>query len=187
MTNYEMVEKLSEKMGVTMEEAKAALEACEWDMLDAALMLEKARGDEKAAYSTRQETKTPYEEGDRGDDRVLPRIGAMIKKLFDVGNRNRFEVRRRDADEIVLELPTTVMVLLLVFAFWVCVPLLVIGLFAGFRYSFSGAELGRESINNAMDKAADAADKVMGEIHDRGNRKQATEEREQGTGNKEQE
>ena len=30
---------------VTMEEAKAALEACDWDMLDAALMLEKARGD----------------------------------------------------------------------------------------------------------------------------------------------
>ena len=27
MTNYEMTEKLSEKMGVTMEDAKAALEA----------------------------------------------------------------------------------------------------------------------------------------------------------------
>ena len=34
--------------------------------------------------------------------------------------------------------------LLLIFAFWVCVPLMIIGLFAGFRYSFSGAELGRE-------------------------------------------
>ena len=49
----------------------------------------------------------------------------------------------------------TVLVLLLVFAFWVCVPLLVIGLFTGFRYSFSGPELGRENVNRAMDKAAE--------------------------------
>ena len=44
MTNYEMVEKLSEKMGVTLEEAKTALEASDWDMLDAALLLEKEHG-----------------------------------------------------------------------------------------------------------------------------------------------
>ena len=64
----------------------------------------------------------------------------------------------------MVSLTFVAMVLLLIFAFWVCVPLLVIGLFAGFRYSFSGAELGRESINHAMDKAAEAADRVMGEI-----------------------
>ena len=38
MTHYEMAEKLSERMGVTLEEATAALEACEWEMLDAALL-----------------------------------------------------------------------------------------------------------------------------------------------------
>ena len=40
MTHYEMAEKLSEKMGVSLEKATAALEACDWEMLDAALMLE---------------------------------------------------------------------------------------------------------------------------------------------------
>jgi len=55
-------------------------------------------------------------------------------------------------------------VLLLIFAFWVCIPLLVIGLFAGCRYSFSGAELGRESVNNAMDKAAEAVERVKEEV-----------------------
>ena len=54
--------------------------------------------------------------------------------------------------------------LLMLFAFWTCVPLLVIGLFAGFRYAFNGAELGRESINKAMDKAAEAAGRVVDEI-----------------------
>ena len=54
--------------------------------------------------------------------------------------------------------------LLLIFAFWVCIPLLVIGLFAGCRYAFSGAELGRESVNSAMDKAAEVAEKVKEEV-----------------------
>lgn len=166
MTNYEMVEKLSEKMGVTLEEAKTALEASDWDMLDAALLLEKERGIEGEAYTTRQEPKSAPEEAPRhrGGRWALHRAGQVIKRLFDIGNRNRFEVRRRNSDEIVLDMPTTAMVLLLIFAFWVCVPLLVIGLFGGYRYSFSGAELGRESINSAMDKAADAADKVMDDI-----------------------
>ena len=165
MTNYEMVEKLSEKMGVTLEEAKTALEASDWDMLDAALLLEKEHGIEGGAYSTRHESK-PAEEAPkhRGGRWALHRLGQVIKHLFDIGNRNRFEVRRKNSEEIVLDMPTTAMVLLLIFAFWVCVPLLVIGLFGGFRYSFSGAELGRESINKAMDKAAEAADKVMDDI-----------------------
>ena len=44
MTQYEMVEKLAEKMNVTLEEAKVALETAEWNMLDAALVLEKEHG-----------------------------------------------------------------------------------------------------------------------------------------------
>jgi len=151
-------------MGVTLEEAKTALEASDWDMLDAALLLEREHGGEGGTYSTRQERRAEETEAPRGDRRLLPRLGRVLKRLLDVGNRNRFEVRRKNSDEIVLDMPATAMVLLLIFAFWVCVPLLVIGLFGGFRYSFSGAELGRESINNAMDKAAEAADKVMDDI-----------------------
>ena len=164
MTNYEMTEKLSEKMGVTMEEAKNALEACDWDMLDAALMLEKEHGAEKNPYTTRQESKASKNEPRRDGESFLSRVGALVRKLLAIGNRNRFEVRRKNSEEIVLDMPATAMVLLLIFAFWVCIPLLVIGLFAGFRYSFNGDELGRKGINDAMDKAAQAADKVMGEI-----------------------
>ena len=165
MTNYEMTEKLSEKMGVTMEAAKTALEACDWDMLDAALLLEKERGEEKAAYSTRQAEAEPAENASRHmDGRALIRkLGNLIRKLVACGNRNRLEVRKNNA--LVMEIPVTAVALLLIFAFWVCIPLLVIGLFAGFRYSFIGEELGRESINQAMDKAAEAADRVKEELH----------------------
>ena len=37
---------------------------------------------------------------------------------------------------------------------------LVIGLFMGCRYGFNGRELGREGINSALGKAADAAERV---------------------------
>ena len=165
MTHYEMAEKLSEKMGVSLEKATAALEACDWEMLDAALMLEKENGQtEEQAWTScdaSAEDNPGYEARVRRRG-VVEGLGGLLRDLFNLGNRNRFEVRR--GDEVLLEVPVTVLVLLLIFAFWVCIPLLVIGLFAGCRYSFSGAELGRESVNHAMDKAAEAVERVKEEV-----------------------
>ena len=166
MTHYEMAEKLSEKMGVSLEKATAALEACDWELLDAALMLEKEVG--QTGQQAWTSCDTAAEEKDAGQAArerrrgVVEGLGGMIRDLFNLGNRNRFEVRRDD--ELLLEVPVTVLVLLLIFAFWVCIPLLVIGLFAGCRYSFSGDELGRESVNQAMDKAAEAVERVKEEV-----------------------
>ena len=166
MTHYEMAEKLAEKMNVTLEEAKTALEACDWEMLDAALMLEKQHGAaNQAAYSTRAETEEERSRREEAKERrrgVVNGLGEMLRSAVNMGNRNRFEVRKND--ETMLEMPVLVLVLLMLFAFWVCLPLLVIGLFAGFRYSFSGAELGRDSVNSAMDKAAEMAEKVKEEV-----------------------
>ena len=166
MTHYEMAEKLSEKMGVSLEKATEALEACDWELLDAALMLEKEHGAaNERAYSTRpdpEEERSRREEAKERRRGVVNGLGEMLRSAVNMGNRNRFEVRKND--ETVLEMPVLVLVLLMLFAFWVCVPLLVIGLFAGFRYSFSGEELGRDSVNSAMDKAAEMAEKVKEEV-----------------------
>ena len=166
MTHYEMAEKLSEKMGVSLEKATAALEACDWELLDAALMLEKENGqNEQAAWTTCGTTTEDKDAGEKAREQrrgVVRGLGEMIRDLFNLGNRNRFEVRR--GDELLLEVPVTVLVLLLIFAFWVCVPLLVVGLFVGCRYTFSGAELGRENVNSAMNKAAEVAEKVKEEF-----------------------
>ena len=174
MTHYEMAEKLSEKMGVSLEKATEALEACDWEMLDAALMLEKEIGQNGqqtwTSCDTSAEESNPGREARERRRGVVEGLGGLLRDLFNLGNRNRFEVRRgasplgRKDDEVLLEVPVTVLVLLLIFAFWVCIPLLVIGLFAGCRYSFSGAELGRESVNNAMDKAAEAVERVKEEV-----------------------
>ena len=123
MTQYEMVEKLSEKMNVTLEEAKAALEVADWNMLDAALVLEKE-----------------HENAERTEPGQTCRSGGRqkVRELIARGRRSRFTVRRRDA--VVLDLPVFALVLALLLAFRACALLLVIGLFAGCRYSVADAE-----------------------------------------------
>ena len=88
----------------------------------------------------------------------LKNLGAHLRRLLACGNRNRFIARK--GEEQLLAMPVTALVLLMLCTFWVCVPLLVIGLFAGCRYGFEGKELGREDINRVLGKAADAADHV---------------------------
>ena len=85
-------------------------------------------------------------------------LAGHIRRLLAWGNRNRFTASK--GDETVLDMPVLALALLLLCAFWVTVPLLVIGLFTGFRFGFTGQDLGREGINRALDKAADAADRV---------------------------
>ena len=62
-----------------------------------------------------------------------------------------------------------ILLILFVFAFYVTIPLLLIGLFFGFRYRFSGPELERDSINDVMENvastAADMGRQVMDELH----------------------
>ena len=189
MTQFEMTEKLSEKCDVTLEEAKAALEAGEWNTLTATHLLEQEKfhrmqalaevassgeamavqyaSEEGAADEAAEawtETADKAEAADRAEARKHSRhrgakgLGNAVRRAVACGNRNRFEVRKGGAT--ILEAPVTALALGLVFAFWVCVPLMVIGLFAGCRYSFTGKELGREDINAALDKGADAADRV---------------------------
>ena len=189
MTQFEMTEKLSEKCDVTLEEARDALERGEWNVLTATHLLEQETFRRKQALSEvasaceavavqyapdeaadgagtveREAPKVRIEAAPTAEPRKHNRslsgakLGDAIRRLVACGNRNRFEVRR--GDETVLDVPVTVLVLGMACAFWVCVPLMVIGLFAGCRYSFTGKELGREDINAALDKGADAADRV---------------------------
>ena len=175
MTQCEMTEKFSERMHMTQEEARTALEAGDWNMLTAAHLLEQekirriqemeevsAACEAGTAQAAAQEQPETAESADRAENRrrghVLGNLGGHIRRLVACGNRNHLVVRRGEA--AILELPLTAVVALLLCAFWVCVPLLVVGLFAGCRYSFRGQDLNRESFNRALDKVADAAERL---------------------------
>jgi hypothetical protein len=63
-------------------------------------------------------------------DRIVKFLGGLIKK----GNNTSFEILKDK--EHMASFPVTVLALLLLFAPWVTLPLIVIGLFFGFHYQF---------------------------------------------------
>lgn len=167
MTNFEMVEVLREKANVTYEEAKAALELTNWDLLDAMLLLEKegkVPSGATAAYSTKKEEpaaeeKEPNHKGFRDGIRWLLK---KFRELVRIGNSNHFVVTHKDKEHLTL--PVTVVAVLLICSFWGVAVVLAVGLFCGLRYSFKGPNLGKDKINDAMNKAAEAAENVKEEI-----------------------
>ena len=90
MDHLEMVEKLREKANVSYEEATQALEACDWDLLDALLMLEsegRLHEIEEAAYTTREEKAEPEKEEAKRKNRenglfatLMKGLGSLIQK-----------------------------------------------------------------------------------------------------------
>ncbi|MCL2842849.1 MAG: ubiquitin [Oscillospiraceae bacterium] len=179
MDRIELVEKLRERAGVTYEEAKAALEESKWDLLDAVVLLEKQGKVGGVGYSTKhdrtEESKDPGGEkakkpkGD-GFEKFITFLGKIIHK----GNTNSLVVLRHSEEKF--SLPVTAFVLLLAIGFWV-VPFVMIGsLFCGFHYKFRGPDLGKDSINSAMDKAAKAAEAAKEHFHDNEDVQAAKEE-----------
>ncbi len=63
-----------------------------------------------------------------------------------------------------MKLPVTVLVILFLFTFWITVPLMIIGLFFGYKYSFSGPELGKEEVNRTMDQVSDVVGNLKKEF-----------------------
>lgn len=175
MTKLEKVEKIIEKTGVTYEEAKDALENAGEDILDAIVLLEsqgKVKGPAQSAYSTKaEETSEEFQQATRAYEsaaeketfgnvvvRILKWCGRLIKK----GCENFFVVRRHG--EEVINVPVIVLILLIFFAFWITIPLLIVGLFFGYSYSFSGNITKAVDINKACDKASEAAEAVKKEF-----------------------
>ncbi len=169
MDHFEMVEKLRAKANVSYEEAKAALEASDWDMLDALVLLE-SEGKVKDApenkeYTTQEKKEYSWNTGS-GEVKVtfssaLSKLWDWVKKLFQKGNANQFVITRK-GDELIA-MPITVLALLLI-CFWpFSLIILFVGLFLGARYSFRGPDI-NTNVNDFMNKAQDKAASAV-EIH----------------------
>ena len=179
----EMAERLKEKANVTHAQAKEALEYSGGNLLDALIYLEEKGTiprDEGAYYSTKSETLPPPAEPlpaplpvrDKKEKKTSrPKRGgrrfftALRRWLID----NELEIWRHN--QPVTALPVLILLLLLGCAPWVTIPVLLLGLFAGFRYRFSGPDLENDSLNGVIssvaDTAADLGQRVMDELkHD---------------------
>lgn len=175
MITLEQVEKLRKYGDISFDQAKQALEETNGDILEAVIILEKQgilKEPKNGGYhnfkneniNLPEKTFNNESDGEGGTSfselmgKLFKWAGKMIKK----GNVNHFEVSK-DGKKII-SIPTTIFAVFILFMFWVTLPVIVIGLFFGYRYSFSGPDLGKKNVNDAMDSVANAAEKIKKDI-----------------------
>ena len=179
MVTLQQVEELRRYADITFNEAKEALEETNGDILEAIINLEKNGRIEPPKGGGYYSTKDSGETGEQKSSEakagtestqktsssfsdLVNRFTTFISKLFHKGNRNIFEVSKNG--QSTMTLPVTVLVILLLFTFWITVPLMIIGLFFGYKYSFSGPELGKEEVNRTMDQVSDVVGNLKKEF-----------------------
>ena len=172
MDNFEKIEKLVEKTGISYGDAKRVLEQADGDLLDAIIILEregKAKAPKSSTYSTQYEEQSQYVsvpmqvESAMEDDSTRGKFKRAIRKIWHFLRTNSV-VAMNKAGDVVVNLPLWGAALILLMFWWITVILIVVSLFVGFRYEFVGeADLGR--VNQVMDKASSAAEKVKDEYN----------------------
>lgn len=187
MDHLEKVEKLRQRANVSNEEAKKALEDCNWDMLDAIVMLESQGKVKETAKQTGSSTDgaqatepaqaltvcgsqqdehqngSGKQGGEKQQSNFFTKLGRAIKYLVKKGCENSLVIKQHG--QPLMDLPVIAFIILLILFFWVVVPIMVISLFFDFSYNFKGADLGKEQVNRAMDSATEAVNNFKSEIN----------------------
>lgn len=180
MVTLEQVEKLREYANVSYDEAKKALEKNEGDILQAVIDLEQEgktklpqdggkyvysaddyEDSEKTEGSEKNKSKSKGEESSAFRDN-MNRFFKWLGEIVHKGNINLLVVQKHG--ENIIKLPVTVLVIFLIVGFWVVIPLLVVGLFFNFRYSFEGPDFGNDKVNRVMDNVSQAAENIKEDI-----------------------
>lgn len=167
MDNLEKVEKLRERAQVSYEEAKAALEANNWDLLDAMVSLEKqgkTEGPSKPNFSTSYEQQDNYlkvqekvEEQRKERAHVGRTMRESIRHFFRICIDNAFCINRNG--EEIFRIPIIVLVIALLAAWKPLIIIMIVALFFGCRYSFEGKDK-LDKANEFMNSASKMADSM---------------------------
>ena len=194
MDNYQKVEQLVNKAGCSYEDAKAALEGCEWDMLDAVISLEREGkisketaeqkteepieiipevSSDKVSGNNSQQITYVYAEGQDGNNGGTENTGNSKKepkKIRKLWNRiksilmNNRMLIFKSNGQQIVDLPILIPVIALIAFFWATLILAGVAMVFGCRFHFEGEDLGKATINNTMDKATDYAEKVRSDF-----------------------
>lgn len=161
MENIKLIDKLKNRTNISYEEAKNALEKSNWDILDAMLYLEEKGKVQKPSTSIfyTNEPKDSYKyievintKGqnnnyyNRKNNNTFEGIFEGVCKVIDTCNNIFFEIKRENI--AFLKIPSTVMILLLIFAFWIVIPLSIVALFFDIEFELSGNNIEINKINS---------------------------------------
>ena len=179
MENFEKVERLREKAKVSYEDAKAAMEACNYDMLDAMIYLEKqgkVNAGSTASYTTSSGTDTSqeFEKAQKNYEDSCQRTsfgemlnkfgkwcGRMVQKSVEVD----FCVTRNE--KMILKVPVLALVLALLIAFWAFAILLIVGLFCDCKYYFQGMDTATINLNQICEKASETCENIKNDFQNK--------------------
>lgn len=172
--------KVRDACGASFADAREALEACGYDVLDAVVWLERngkvAAG--SAAYSTAgtstedtdaqamSQAQVDYERSTRhlGLERVFAHVWGWVKHLLCKGRDISFVAEKNGRRMVCI--PLIAFVAIAIIAFWVVVPLIVIGLFCDVRYHFEGMGTLTVDVNEWSRKASDGAERLKKDVMD---------------------
>lgn len=177
MEKLKLVDKLKNKANISYEEAKDALEKSNWDMLEAMLYLEAHGKVEKPSLSIfyTNEPKESYNEN--GEEVNLKKdtnennfenknsfegVFEAICKAIDTCNNIFIEIIRNS--RVILKIPFTVLIVLLFFAFWIVIPLMIIGLFFNMEFLVSSKKIDVDKINKVFKETSKVVKDVKGKF-----------------------
>jgi len=169
MDKMEKVEKIRELANVSYEEAKAALEEHNWDLLETMVALEhqgKAKKPAQAAASAGPEMQQYYPVKETGTDGAGKKshggkVRNAFRRIVRFCRENTFHVSR--GEEEIIKVPVMLLVVTLLFFWELLAPVMVIALFFNIRYHFAGKD-DLETANEFMDSAGDMASRMKAEF-----------------------
>lgn len=160
---FERTMELSAKAGVSIEDARAALNANDYDMLNAMIYLEhlgKTTSEQLLRGTNPGRTHKVNCEAKKAQVKsFMGKLFDRIKELVKKGNENYLNLSKNGKD--IINIPLTIVVIAFIISFWFCLPLAIVLLFFGIRYSFVGKDFKEDDVfNGAMNKASSAADGI---------------------------
>lgn len=161
MEHFELVEKLVNTFGVNYEEAKNALENSGWDPVEAAVILERAKNNpEKETSKVKNAARESFESC---HNTVKEEGSKFFKTVWDFLSLNEFVVKK-SSGEVFLNLPLWISVLLLCAFFWPVVLILCVVFIMGYRFSFTGPQMGKKEVKNTMDRVEKAGEDIIEKV-----------------------
>ena len=182
MDEFDKVEKLRQRANVSYEEARDALRACNGDLLDAMVYLEKlghVKAPEKSTVSTSSEEKEHYEnvpeavvrsQNTASDPSFGQQLGILIKTALRKSIDNFIVVSHKGEEKF--RLPILVAIILLFMFNVITLTAVIVSLFFDVNYRFEGKD-DLSKMNNVINQAGTRASEWMAETTAKGNEKKA--------------
>ena len=156
MDNFEKVERLVEKANVSFEDAKAALDEANGDLLDAMIILEKrgkVKGPEQSEYVSGKSEQTEYanvseavRESARTDKgEAFKGVGGFFRRIFRYLSDNSLRVAKNGND--IINLPLWLSAIIILFT-WHVIWIVIL------------VSNDSKAVNTILDQASDIADNV---------------------------